>query len=529
VKKIIYTIILLFSFSLTYAFDIDMDKISVTERSESLIDALDSTYNIEATDFSKEEVVNETVVNLVKSMVNISISDKSTEEKTKEYTKNMYFDNTSGGTTLSGVIFRDTYFKDLQKYNFSDGYIKDIKMVTFNENDILAFVYLSEAKTEDGVYDVVFVYWLKDNDGYKFYYPWFTVDTDLEDYYNERTKKESNGEVIGGTYNALSLKGEDSTTASLEELNRIYENNKGSVVQVTGVSNADTNVYGSGFYISEGIIVTNWSLIQSFLSTSDYIYVNDVNGNTYNVLGIISADTTYDIAILKLDKKAGKAVTFGNSQDLKTDDKLYMINSNINSGFSINYGSFVSMENGHLKNLLLLSSSDAGASLFNKDGEVVAFTTSDSINSELSYANSTDYLIKLQELIKNKDFDKIRYTSLDDFKDDYYLKETNEKEYNKVSSKIWNKFKKVGNLEENINLDLVKSSYKDNVLSLRYKSNALSNIDSLYLVAEFTDELVNEGFTITQNETNKEVYTNNKYKVIIKSDLSYLIILIMEI
>ena len=78
-------------------------------------------------------------------------------------------------------------------------------------------------------------------------------------------------------------------------------------------------------------------------------------------------------------------------------------------------------------------------------------------------------------------------------------------------------------------LDLVKASYVDDVLSLRYKNDISNMIDSLYLVSDFTDDLTNQGFKQTYKDENKMIYSNKDYKIIVKNNLDYLIILIMEI
>ena len=54
-------------------------------------------------------------------------------------------------------------------------------------------------------------------------------------------------------------------------------------------------------------------------------------------------------------------------------------------------------------------------------------------------------------------------------------------------------------------------------------------IDSLYLVSNYTRELVKEGYKLTYQDNNKTIYSNKKYKIIIKDNLNYLIILIMEL
>ena len=56
-------------------------------------------------------------------------------------------------------------------------------------------------------------------------------------------------------------------------------------------------------------------------------YRVNVNGNTYDILGVVSANTEYDVVVLKISDEIGGEVKFGNTNELNTDDKLFMINS----------------------------------------------------------------------------------------------------------------------------------------------------------------------------------------------------------
>ena len=54
-------------------------------------------------------------------------------------------------------------------------------------------------------------------------------------------------------------------------------------------------------------------------------------------------------------------------------------------------------------------------------------------------------------------------------------------------------------------------------------------IDSLYLISDYIEELANSGFQLTYEDKFKKIYINNEYKIIVKDNLNYLIILIIEI
>jgi len=527
-KKIFTIILSLLFVNVVYAFDIDIDKIDINSRSKTLTSDLDKSYKIDTGDFSHLIVNDENAIKLVKSLINISASNKDLDTKKQEYTTHMYTDPTDGAKTLAGTIFRDTYFNELKKYKIEGGYVSDVKTVPFRD-DVLAFAYIKDAKVNEKDNEIVLTYWLKKDRGeYKVYYPWITIDTKLEDFFRKIADDEDEGDFIGTAYNSLSLATGESIFVPDDELKDLYLKNVKKVVQITGMDQNGLNMYGSGFFLRDGVIVTTWSLFQQFLTNSNYIFVNDEAGNTYKITGIVAAQEDYDAIVLKLDKQVGTKVEFAKSSDLKLDDKLFMINSRNNGGFSINYGTFVSLDKGRLKNLLAISSGDVGSALFTRDGKVVGFNVSDQVNSELSYANSTDYLVSLQELLLKQDYKDIKATDIEVFKNSYYLHLNEEKEYNNVSSKIWDKYKTIGNLENNISLSLIKASYSDRILSLRYKANSYGTLDSMYMAASFMEELEKEGFSLVQDNEAKKVYENNDYKVVIKENFSYLIVLIVE-
>jgi len=507
------------------AFDIDVSKIEIDSRSKNLVNTLDSSYKIELDGFNNEMIVDKKATVIVKNLIKLTLSND--QDKVNEYTKLMYIDRTDGSKALAAGLLRDTYFSEMKKYKIEGGYLSDIKTVPFN-NDLLAFAYIKDAKVNGSENAVVFTYWLKkDNGEYKVYYPWITVGNKMTDFFEKISEEEEKGNVIGATYKSMSLS-DEKVPVSSDLLKELFNNHKDEVVQITGMADTGNNMYGSGFYIREGIVVTAWSLFQQFLANSNYVYISDANGETFKVEGIIAAQVDYDVVVLKLKKESGKRVEFAESSSLKLDDSLFTINSKNNNGFSINYGSFVSSSEGRLKNLFAISQSEVGSALFNKEGKVVGFSVADQLYSELSYANSTDYLVELQKLLVRQEFSNIKCTDVEEFKDKYYVSLKNEKTYFDVSNKDYKRLSKVGNLGETIKFDLLKASYEDRILSLRYRTLDSSNLDSFYLISSFIDELIKQNFVIVQDTNNKRIYENEDYKVVIKESFNYLIVLVME-
>ena len=420
------------------------------------------------------------------------------------------------------------YLEEVDSHNIEYGYIKNIRTISFNDNDVITFVYIKDCTIDGEKKEVVLSYWLKVvNDEYKLFYPYISIDTDLEDHFDKVTEKENKGVVLGESYNKISV---DDNKEKIEDslLMDIYNKNIDSVVQITSMHDTGANGYGSGFFIREGVIVVSWQLFSEYLNDGNLLYVNDAKNNTYEIDGVVAAEDKYGVVILKLKDEVGKKVSLEKSEKLKTGDKLFTINSKANTGFSINYGDFVSLEKGKLENLFAMSSSDVGSALFNNDGKVVAFVVNDVLNSDLSYGHSTDYLEDLQKTLSKENFNNIKCTKIEDFKERYYLDIEEEKTYNNIPDKVWDKYKDVGKLEENVDLPLIKASYVDKIVSLRYKNSIANYLDTMYFVADYCDALEEEGYKLTYSDDVKKIYNNGKNKIVIKDDLSYLIILIME-
>lgn len=528
-KKIIFTLILSLVFICDVkAFSIDMDKVNVTGKSDSVIDKLDKKYKIDLKGFYNISTNDMKAIQLSKKIVDISFNGSDKKTIKKEITNYLYISNDDGFETLSGVMFLDTYLDQIEENKIVLGDIIDIKTSNFNENDVMSFVYIKDALVNNKKKDIVLSYWLKNNNGeYRVFYPWISFKDNLNTYFEEIGYKEETGKIIGDSYNKLSLDGNNNTIVSDDKLLDIYNHNKDSVLQITAMG--DKHIYGSGFYLREGIVVTTWSLFKQFLTDGDYIYVNDCNGNTYDVLGVVAADSTYDVVIFKINKETGKRVTLGDTTELYSSNKVFTINSKYNSGFSINYGTNMSVRNGKIKNMFALSSSDIGSALFNEYNEVIGFNVGDKLYSELSYANSTNYLKGIQNKLINTNYEDIKYTDINKFKENYYIDINEEKLYNELDKDKWNSIKGIGNLDKNITMKLVKSSYKDGIVSLRYYNDTKGMLNSIYLASDFTEELLKKGYELTFYNDQKYIYKNDEYQIILKDNFNYLIILIMEI
>lgn len=515
-KKLCFTVFIIFtSFSICKAFSFDLDQVDFNQERISL----SPVYKIDIGDFSKTDNKKDDVKSLAKEFVSLSLST----DANRLLTPYMYVNSSNGFETINASIFIQTYLEKLHAYSISYDYIKIIRVVSFSEGD-LAFVYINDAEVNGKVQDVIFTFWIKEN---KLFFPWFTIEDDLEDYFNEVTSNENNGTIFGGTFKGLSLQ-DNSIELDEDTLNQIYQKHVSSNVQLTGLKQDGVASYGSGFVIRKGVVVTSWSLLLEMLREQAYIYVTDAKENTYRIEGVVSLDVSYDVVILKLDKEIENPVVFGDSNSLTYNDSLFLINSNTNKQYSIRYGSFLSVNKGRLQNLIALNKNDEGSALYTKDGYVVGMNTSTVLYSPQSIANSTNYLEKLQNILKNTSYQDISSTSLDWFYSLYYLPLKEENSILRIPIEEINKWEGVGSLSL-IHLPLVKSSQDGNYISLRYKNTISNSIESMYLMASYEESLLDEGYQLVYQSSTKKIYQSDKRKIIIKENMNYVILLIMEV
>ena len=86
-KKILFTIILLLVFICDVkAFNIDMDKISVTGKVDKTISSLDKKYNIETDGFILSSSNDNRAILFSKKIANLSFNNKSKENRKKDLT-----------------------------------------------------------------------------------------------------------------------------------------------------------------------------------------------------------------------------------------------------------------------------------------------------------------------------------------------------------------------------------------------------------------------------------------------------------
>ncbi len=381
-------------------------------------------------------------------------------------------------------------------------------------------------------YDLKMYYAYYKQDGeWRLWYIYGEDSDDVADYTNNVSALESKQMAVAPSYNSI-LK----NVYNFDKINKldksiidgIYKENKGNIVHINGIYNNYVVTLANGFFIDDGLIVTTWSFLQKSLVDAQYItIINDEK--TYNIKGIVTINPDADIAIIKVDKNNDSKVKLGDSSLLKIEDPAIIVSSKYGTGLVTQTG-IITASNDYIQTSIPLSNSDEGSPLFNEKGEVVGINTSKSINASVSIAMNSKALTEAYDKFKNIDYDKIETISFEELKEKYfYVKMDDENIKNNIPDKKWKEFSKIGDISNTIKLELLKASYKDGAVSLRYKNNIPQYISSMQLASSFKENLVKDGYKETLNNKTKAIYKSDKYQVVIMDEFGYLIIVMVEL
>ncbi len=163
----------------------------------------------------------------------------------------------------------------------------------------------------------------------------------------------------------------DDSRTSKEALTptEIYEKCAPSVVQI----NTDLGL-GTGFFISEGVIATNYHVIEGATEISAVL----TSGKTYKVNTILGYDEDLDIAILSVSAK-GKPLTLSRFSP-KIGNTVYTIGSSLGLEGTFTNGlvttnSRIINEVDYIQTNAAISPGNSGGPLLNAYGEVVGINT----------------------------------------------------------------------------------------------------------------------------------------------------------
>lgn len=555
-------------YALSNNFNFDSTKLAFFSNSKTsnIVSNFDNSYNLSYSITDENEELKKKITELSKKTTGLLLGDIGSDEESSEHYYNRhkeyqalaaynYFPkdpNSSSGYDESIENYRYVIASELaipQLFNsFNELDIiynsyGDIR-ITISDNLAISMVLLPDVKIKEENLDnpekydykvenlIIYYYFIKIDDEYRLCYLYGEYGEEVEKYFSELENSESKDmKALVSSYesNLSNLYSYDKLNAiSDETLNSIYNKNINNLVYITSYYNNKLINSGNGFFISDGIVITTWSFLEKALMDSQYIAIKDSSFNNYEIDGIITINPESDVVLIKLKSTVGHSVEVGDSDSLRVEDPIITISSKSGISYTIQKGIIISND-GYIQTSIPLSTTDEGSVLLNSLGQVVGINTSKSTNASISMAINSKVLEEIKNKFNNIDFSSIKTISFDKLKENYYLKYNNENVINTISKRVWKKYSKIGDIENNIKLELIKASYKDGIVSLRYKNGLKDYITSIQLSASFREQLINDGYEEVLNSSTKCIYQNKKYQVIVMDEFDYLIVVMVKL
>ena len=554
-------------YALTNNFNFNSEKLtfSANSKKDNIINNFKSEYNLSTTISSENEETKKTIIELSKKTTSLLLGDINSEDETSEHYYNRhkeylelaaynYFpkdSNSSSGYDESIENYRYASISEsavpqlFAKFNEQEVIYNtygDIR-VTLNGNLAISMVLIPNVKIKEEneenseKYEIkeenlaIHYYFIKIDGTYRLCYLYGEYGDRVQKYFDELESNEKKGtKAISSSYESLStLYNYDKLNSITDDkLNQIYNQNINNLVYLSSYYNTSVVNNANGFFISNGIVITTWSFLEKALIDSQYISVQDNNSNVYEIDGIITANPETDIALIKLKKKTKSTIKLTSSTHLKTEDPSIIISSKSGISYIIQKGIIISNDE-YIQSSIPLSNNDEGSPLLNSDGQVIGMNTSKSTNTSISMAINSEILKEVKDKFDNIDFNSIQTILFEKLKEDYYLKYSNENVINSIPKRVWKKYSKIGDIENNINLELVKANYDNGVVSLRYKNKISDYISGMQLTASYKEQLIKDGYQETLNSSSKCIYQNKKYQIIIMNEFDYLIVVMVKL
>ena len=315
------------------------------------------------------------------------------------------------------------------------------------------------------------------------------------------------------------------TQANIDNVANISKQN---VMYLTSNYNNYVVGHANAIVTNQGLLVTTWQFLEQALINAQYITIVDSNNIAHQLDGIVTVNINSNLAVLKLKEQTHTKITIGASDKVAVEDAAIMVS--YKPGQTTTKKGIVTANDGYIQTSIAVTQEEQGSPILDKDGNLIGMTTKEIINSSTSVSIPSNALKEVQDLFNNISFDKIKTVSFNKLKENYYyVKYAEELEKTNIPEHVWNRYKEIGNLDKTINMDLVKSSYKNKVLSLRYKNNAKEYIPTMQLVSSFTNKLKEQGYKKVSESNTKIIYKNNKYQITIMEEFDYLIIVMVKL
>jgi len=211
------------------------------------------------------------------------------------------------------------------------------------------------------------------------------------------------GKVIGakkGTAKITAIVGTKKYTCLINVLSleltaqKIYEKCSKATVEITASISSESYNLGSGFFIDDGTVVTNYHVIEG--ATEIQIRTND--GNKYVVEQVLGYDKNIDIAILKINSINESLII--NQEGVSVGETIYALGSplGLTGTFTdgmVSTASRIVDDINYIQISAPMSQGNSGGPLLNTYGEVMGINTWQYAN-----AQNINFSINISELDK---------------------------------------------------------------------------------------------------------------------------------
>ena len=376
----------------------------------------------------------------------------------------------------------------------------------------------------------MYYYYKKLNNEYKLLYLYGETNNDIEQSIEQIDEK--NGSLTHNTeYNSNLEEIYDFSKAKAineSKLNEIYDRNKTNIVYLKAIYNTGIVTSANGFFISDGIIITTYNFVEKALMKAQNIIINDNSENVYELDGIITMSKENDIALLKIKNRKSDYIEINDQIKLEKEDAVISLNSKNGIGLTAYKGIITAMDN-NIQTSLATTEEIQGSPIFDKDGNLVGMINSKIFNTSISFATKNDTLKQYYLKLSEKEFNDIKCVPFEELKEKYYTKYNDEKYFYNIPESKWNEYSKVENIEESIKMPLVKASYIDGIISLRYKNEISNYMDAMQVASEYRENLRSKGYEEKIISDSKIIYHNEKYQIVLMNEFDYLIVVMVKL
>ena len=555
-KKILITIITIVLCTVTVLaaaknFTITSTNLSFNNsKQEAITKEFNKKYDLSYKISSKDEALKKEITSLTKKVTYLLLGEMNEDEETpeeyynrhKEYLKLRYApkipkdENTFTGYDEKSQEYKDdlvsgavvpSLFLTINELKIKYNTFGDIRVVE-TDGGMLAVSSIPNIKLKVASTENPKEYELQETNLTLFYY-FKKNGTDYQLYYlSGETYTDESDEITSSSNLNLAYDYSKLNSLTQADIDNVTNIAKENVMYLTSNYNNYVVGHANAIVINKGLLVTTWSFIEEALTNAQYITIIDSNNNTHQLDGIVTANINSDIAVLKLKEQTQNNIKITDSDKLLSNDPSILVA--YQPGKLTTRKGIVTANDGYIQTSIPITLEEVGSPILDKDGNLIGMTTKEIINSQTSVSIPSNALKEVQDLFNSIEFTKIKTVSFDKLKESYYyVKYAEEIEKTNIPENIWNRYKKIGNIDKTVNIDLVKSSYKNKVLSLRYKNNAKEYIPTMQLVSSFTNKLKEQGYKKISESNTKVIYKNNKYQVTIMEEFDYLIIVMVKL